>query len=372
MANSEPVVIASDQSAVPVSAASLPLPTGAATAANQSTIIGHVDGIEGILTTMDADTGAISLAAGATGDAASTVGGTGSLSAKSRLMTTQLDAIQTAVQLLDNAIAGSEMQVDVVAALPAGTNNIGDVDVLTLPAIPTGANTIGSIASITTSVVPGTAATNLGKAEDAAHTTGDVGVMALAVRRDTATASSGTSGDYEPLSTDSVGAQWVRSTAEHNDDGAFTLGTNRVMPVGGVAVNMDGTDPSAVSAENDVNALRSDPNRILLVNQTHPRFFRASADYASAQTNTTVVAAPGASLSLYITDVIISNGATAGNITLLDGSGGTVLLELYPAINGGLTHSFRNPLKLTANTLLAITSTTVTTHSVTVTGYIAA
>lgn len=43
----------------PVSAASLPLPTGAATAANQATIIGHVDGIEGILTTIDADTGSI-------------------------------------------------------------------------------------------------------------------------------------------------------------------------------------------------------------------------------------------------------------------------------------------------------------------------
>lgn len=44
----------------PVSASSLPLPTGAATAANQSTIIGHVDGIEGLLTTIDADTGTIS------------------------------------------------------------------------------------------------------------------------------------------------------------------------------------------------------------------------------------------------------------------------------------------------------------------------
>jgi len=36
-AASEPVVIASDQSAIPISAASLPLPTGAATAANQVT-----------------------------------------------------------------------------------------------------------------------------------------------------------------------------------------------------------------------------------------------------------------------------------------------------------------------------------------------
>lgn len=35
------------------------LPTGAATSANQTTIIGHVDGIEGLLTTIDADTGTI-------------------------------------------------------------------------------------------------------------------------------------------------------------------------------------------------------------------------------------------------------------------------------------------------------------------------
>ena len=35
------------------------------------------------------------------------------------------EAIETAVELLDNAISGSEMQVDVVAALPAGSNAIG-------------------------------------------------------------------------------------------------------------------------------------------------------------------------------------------------------------------------------------------------------
>lgn len=53
-------------------------------------------------------------------------------------------SIKTAVELIDNAIAGTEMQVDVVAALPAGTNaigklaansgvDIGDVDVTSLP-----------------------------------------------------------------------------------------------------------------------------------------------------------------------------------------------------------------------------------------------
>ena len=134
----------------------------------------------------------------------------------------------------------------------------------------------------------------------------------------------------------------------------------------------DGTDPTSVSAEGDAAIPRTDMNRVLLVNQTHPRFFHVSADYGAAQTNASVKAAPGASLSIYITDIQISNGATAGNVTLLDGSGGTVLYEVYPGINGGATLSLRNPIKLTANTALCITSTTVTTHSVFVAGYIAA
>lgn len=55
-----------DGSAVtqPVSAASLPLPSGAATSANQTTMIGHVDGIEGLLTTIDADTSNLSVTGG--------------------------------------------------------------------------------------------------------------------------------------------------------------------------------------------------------------------------------------------------------------------------------------------------------------------
>jgi hypothetical protein len=67
-----------------------------------------------------------------------------------------------------------------------------------------------TVEAIRTSVTPGTAAANLGKAEDAAHSTGDTGVMLLAVRRDTSAASSDTTGDYEPLSTDSTGKLWVR------------------------------------------------------------------------------------------------------------------------------------------------------------------
>lgn len=45
----------------------------------------------------------------------------------------------------------------------------------------------------------------LSKAEDAAHVSGDTGVMALAVRKDTAAAQAGTDGDYSPLLTDANG-----------------------------------------------------------------------------------------------------------------------------------------------------------------------
>lgn len=55
-------------------------------------------------------------------------------------------------------------------------------------------------------VIPGTGATNLGKAEDAAHANGDTGIMALAVRRDTAASNVGTDGDYSPLHVTSDGS----------------------------------------------------------------------------------------------------------------------------------------------------------------------
>lgn len=110
--------------------------------------------------------------------------------------------------------------------------------------------------------------------------------------------------------------------------------------------------------------------RVLLV--PNPNLWTVTpAAYAGAQTNTSVKAAPGAGLSLYVTDIFVSNGATAGIITLLDGSGGTVLFRAYCAINGGVVMNLMTPLRLTANTALCITSTTVTTHSVTIAGFTA-
>lgn len=62
----------------------------------------------------------------------------------------------------------------------------------------------GTISSIT----PGTGATDLGKAEDSPHASGDVGIQMLAVRRDTAASSAGTDGDYATLNEDVNGNLW--------------------------------------------------------------------------------------------------------------------------------------------------------------------
>lgn len=59
------------------------------------------------------------------------------------------------------------------------------------------------------SIISGTGATNLGKAEDVAHNSGDTGVAIMGVRDDTLNASSGTEGDYEMVHTTAEGAVWV-------------------------------------------------------------------------------------------------------------------------------------------------------------------
>lgn len=59
--------------------------------------------------------------------------------------------------------------------------------------------------------VSGTTKTDLAKAEDAAHVSGDMGLQVLAVRTDTAASRSGTDGDYTPLIVDSLGRLHVSS-----------------------------------------------------------------------------------------------------------------------------------------------------------------
>lgn len=62
--------------------------------------------------------------------------------------------------------------------------------------------TISDAEPLPVTAVVGTGSTDLGKEEDTAHASGDVGVMMLGVRNDSgATALTGSNGDYTPIST---------------------------------------------------------------------------------------------------------------------------------------------------------------------------
>lgn len=130
----------------------------------------------------------------------------------------------------------------VIGATQSGTWNIGSIT--TLPALPanqsvnvaqmngvtvtmgngssgTGVqrvtladNSTGIIAAIGTSVTPGTSAAHLGKAEDAAHGSGDTGVMLLGVRAASPTdrSAGSTDDDYEPVGINGAGAVWMTPT----------------------------------------------------------------------------------------------------------------------------------------------------------------
>lgn len=82
--------------------------------------------------------------------------------------------------------------------------------------ITVGAGTAGTPAGGVMSVqsvaqVPGTGATNLGKAEDAVHTSGDTGVFVLGVRNDSlGTTFTNTNGDYSPVAVKSDGSVYVQ------------------------------------------------------------------------------------------------------------------------------------------------------------------
>lgn len=100
---------------------------------------------------------------------------------------------------------------------------------------------LANVATIGTSVTPGTGAAHLGKAEDAAHSSADTGVMALAVRRDADTSLVDTTGDYAPLQVNAAGSLKVAITSGAGSGGtsiadaaAFTRGSTSVTPIAGV------------------------------------------------------------------------------------------------------------------------------------------
>jgi len=304
--------------------------TGLATSTKQDTIIGHVDGIETTLGSIKTAVETIDNAIAGTEmqvdvitmptttvqatdldirPLVNTDVVTAELSAVDNAVLDTIDAvldtiktdtgnIVTAVQLIDNAISGSEMQVDVVASLPAGTNAIGKL------AANSGVD-IGDV-DVTSAVITGGAV---------AHDGADSG---------------------NPIK------------------------------IGGRATNAE----IAAVANNDRSDLVTTlTGKLITFPFTNPENIVSGVTSAmTGTTSTSVIAAPAAGLRNYITQITVGNShATVGTfVNIQDGSGGTTIWTIpAAAVYGGATINFDPPLRQ-PTTATALYCACVTTGSNTI------
>jgi hypothetical protein len=100
---------------------------------------------------------------------------------------TELGTINTSLGTINTSIGSTNTKLDTIIT------DLGTINT--------------SVGAVTTAI------TDISKAEDSAHVSGDKGIMALAVRQDTASVTlAGTDGDYIPLSVDKYGSLRVTVT----------------------------------------------------------------------------------------------------------------------------------------------------------------
>lgn len=226
----------------------------------------------------------------------------------------------------------------VTANLAAGTNNIGDVDVLTLPALPAGTNNIG-----------------------------DVDILSIA-------AGDNNIGNVDIVTMPNVTLAAGTNTNEVVGDAAHdaVVAGNPVLVAASSETMADSAPANRVSADGDATRVSATDGALFVI-PTGPQSWSYHSDGSTALTDASVHAAPGAGLSLYVTDIVVSSGAaTAMNVFFEEGA--TKVLGPYylEAVAGrGFALHFGTPKKITANTALTVTTSAAIAHCVDVTGFTA-
>lgn len=212
--------------------------------------------------------------------------------------------------------AGGSVTVDgTVAATQSGTwtlgansgVDIGDVDV--------------------TSVIPGTGASNLGKAEDAAHASGDVGVMALTVANESNTARAANN-DYLPIASDTEGNVRIVGNRDHD-----AVDAGEVVKVGGVART---SNPTAVASGDRVQ-FHADKLGRQLVRPVQMRDLTSTA-YATLTNGSETTLFAGATSTYH--DLIYVLGANTSDVA--------VTVHLRASLAGNILMSLQIPASATA------------------------
>lgn len=167
-----------------------------------------------------------------------------------------------------------------------------------------------------------------------------------------------TEGDRVSASFDLSGRQRTLALGDIAHDGADTSTSNPIK-IGGLAKDFDGTDPGAV-AEGDRCQFHTDRQGAQLVNIGNPYGWFTAAASGGATTGAALVANV-ASMSIYVTDIILS-ALTVTTLTLREDTSTVAFISIdmgFSGILGGanFAHSFRQPIKLAVNKPLQYTAT---------------
>lgn len=386
----------------PVSAASLPLPTGAATSANQAAelaILNDIDTttssyLDAPLSTLAKESGgnlaATATVLGATADAAVDTDTTGTVSGKLRGL------VKLIVNLLSRwpaALgAGGGLKVDgsgtaLPVTISAGTAVIGHVitDTGSTTAVTGNVTVVQPTGTNLHAVLDANSGVDIGKLTDnqsvnitqVAGTTiaQGHGVAATAVRVELPTDGTGVVGlnagsaivgkvgidQTTPGTTDRVTA----NVDKIGGTAIVTGGTGGSQGVGGIQAHdaadsgnnpvkigakANSSEPAAVSTGDIANLITDLVGKLIVLPYANPENFVSGA-ITSAMTGTTstsLLAAPAGSLRNYITTIIVSNShATVGtDIIIQDGNGGTTLMTIPAAsVYGGAVITLPTPLR---------------------------
>lgn len=263
--------------------------------------------------------------------------------------------------LIEGVASGTNVNVAVNAALPTGSNVIGALS----------ANQSVNVAQIN-GITPlmGNGVTGTGSQR-----------VTIASDNTAFTVNIGTFPDNEPFNISQIGGTTIVTGGTAGTQGVAgiqahdaALSGNNPTLIAAASEDVQTTAPgNRVSAEADLTRLAANRDGALYVLPYGPQYWDYHENSSSALTDATVEAAPGAGLSLYVTDIVVSTGAaTAMNVFFEEGAS-TVLGPYYlEAVAGrGLHIQFQTPKKITANTVLTITTSAAIAHGIDVTGYVA-
>jgi hypothetical protein len=183
---------------------------------------------------------------------------------------------------------------------------------------------------VVNSITPGSGATNLGKAEDAGHVSGDVGVMMLAVRNDSVASLTSNDLDYSPLSVDSLG-RILASVQGNVSNGASDAGDP--VKIGGVART---ANPTAVTNGQRVN-LSADKLGRQITRPIQVRDLTKTAYVSVANGTETTLLAGVAGAFLDCVAIMGSNNSDAA-----------ISVDIRAVTAGNIVHTIRIPANATA------------------------